>query len=44
MFYNDELEKAVSDFKSIIRATALLNENMKESIEKVIEDAKSINW
>ena len=44
VFYNDELEKAVSDFKSIIRATALLNENMKESIEKVIEDAKSINW
>ncbi len=46
LFFNDELEKAVNDFKSIIRAgnSALLKENMKESIEKVIEDAKSINW
>lgn len=44
VFFNDELEKAVNDFKSIIRANALLNENMKEQYRKVIDDAKSIDW
>ena len=46
LFFNDVLEEAVSDFKSIIRAenSALLKENMNETMRKVIEDAKSINW
>ena len=29
LFFNDKLENAVNDLKSIIRANALLNENMK---------------
>lgn len=44
VFFNDDLETAVSDLKSIIRANALLNENMKENYGKVIDDAKSIDW
>ena len=44
MFFNDDLETAVNDLKSIIRANALLNENMKENYGKVIDDAKSIDW
>lgn len=44
VFFNDKLEDAVNDLKSIIRATALLNENMKEQYRKVIDDAKSIDW
>lgn len=44
VFFNDELENAVSDFKSIIRANTLLNDNMKDLYGKVIEDAKSIDW
>lgn len=44
LFFNDKLENAVNDLKSIIRANALLNENMKQQYGKVIEDAKSINW
>ena len=46
LFFNDVLEEAVSDFKSIIRVgnSALLKENMNETMRKVIEDAKSINW
>ena len=44
LFFNDKLENAVNDLKSIIRATALLNENMKEQYRKVIDDAKSIDW
>ena len=44
VFFNDELEDAVRDFLSIIRANALVNENMKELYGKVIEDAKSFNW
>lgn len=44
VFFNDDLETAVNDLKSIIRANALLNENMKENYGKVIDDAKSIDW
>ncbi len=46
LFFNDVLEEAVSDFKSIIRVQpeTLLNENMNDDMRKVIEDAKSINW
>ncbi|MBQ5590626.1 MAG: guanylate kinase [Clostridia bacterium] len=44
VFFNDVLEDAVNDLMSIIRANALLNENMKDNVRKVIEDAKSINW
>ncbi len=44
VFFNDELEDAVRDFMSIMRAHALVNENMKELYGKVIEDAKSFNW
>ena len=46
LFFNDVLEEAVSDFMSIIREgnPALLKENMNETMRKVIEDAKSINW
>ncbi len=44
VFYNDDLETAVNDLKSIIRANALLNENMKDNYRKVIDDAKSIDW
>lgn len=44
IFFNDELEDAVNDFMSIIRANALLNKNMKLELRKVIDDAESINW
>ena len=44
VFFNDDLETAVNDLTSIIRANALLNENMKENFGKVIDDAKSIDW
>lgn len=44
VFFNDDLETAVNDLKSIIRANALLNENMKDNYRKVIDDAKSIDW
>ena len=46
LFFNDVLEEAVSDFMSIIREgnPALLKENMNETMRKVIEDAKSVNW
>ena len=39
VFFNDDLETAVNDLKSIIRANALLIENMKDNYRKVIDDA-----
>lgn len=44
IFFNDDLETAVNDLKSIIRANALVNKNMKELYRKVIDDAESIDW
>ncbi|MGN0173227.1 MAG: guanylate kinase [Acutalibacteraceae bacterium] len=45
VFFNDDLETAVNDLKSIIRASALVNnKNMEELYRKVINDAKSIDW
>ena len=44
IFVNDDLDDAVFDLKAIIRANALLNENMQEHLGKVIDDAKSCNW
>lgn len=43
VFINDELEKAVDDFYAIIRANALLKDNMKDIINEVLEDAESFN-
>ncbi len=44
IFVNDDLDDAVTDLMAIIRANALLNENMQEHLGKVINDAKSCNW
>lgn len=44
IFVNDDLDDAVFDLMAIIRANALLNENMQEHLGKVINDAKSCNW
>lgn len=44
IFVNDDLDDAVFDLIAIIRANALLNENMQEHLGKVIDDAKSCNW
>ena len=44
IFFNDDLETAVNDLKSIIRANALVNKNMKELYRQVIDDAESIDW
>lgn len=43
VFINDELSKAVDDFYAIIRANALLKDNMTDIINEVLEDAESFN-
>lgn len=43
VFVNDELSKAVDDFYAIIRANALLKDNMTDIINEVLEDAESFN-
>lgn len=43
IFINDELEEAVDDFYAIIRANALLKDNMTDIINEVLEDAESFN-